>query len=207
MALALRVARRSRRVIKHNIVLSLGLKLAFLALAIPGIATLWMAVLADVGATLLVTLNGMRLLSKNDEPACGHFGPNRFTPGVSPRHVICFLFAALISIGVFTYLVALTPYVLSVNLGLPESEHGRVIGDLQFWQEIVVITTIGRWGAMSDRLGRRTAYIGFPADGGCLRIYAFATSLPQLFAYRMVFALAVAATTTISPPFSRITRG
>jgi Cd2+/Zn2+-exporting ATPase len=31
-------------------------------LAIPGIATLWMAVLADVGATLLVTLNGMRLL-------------------------------------------------------------------------------------------------------------------------------------------------
>ncbi len=60
--LALRMARKSRRVIKQNIVLSLALKLAFLALAIPGIATLWMAVVADVGATLLVTLNGMRLL-------------------------------------------------------------------------------------------------------------------------------------------------
>lgn len=60
--LALRMARKSRRVIKENIALSLGLKLAFLGLAIPGIATLWMAVLADVGATLLVTLNGMRLL-------------------------------------------------------------------------------------------------------------------------------------------------
>ncbi|MGI9329773.1 MAG: heavy metal translocating P-type ATPase [Gammaproteobacteria bacterium] len=60
--LALRMARKSRRVIKENIVLSLVLKLAFLALAVPGIATLWMAVLADVGATLLVTLNGMRLL-------------------------------------------------------------------------------------------------------------------------------------------------
>ena len=60
--LALRMARKSRRVIKENIILSLGLKLAFLGLAIPGIATLWMAVLADVGATLLVTLNGMRLL-------------------------------------------------------------------------------------------------------------------------------------------------
>ena len=35
--------------------LSLGLKLAFLALAIPGFATLWMAVMADVGATLLVS--------------------------------------------------------------------------------------------------------------------------------------------------------
>jgi Cd2+/Zn2+-exporting ATPase len=63
--LALRMARQSRRVIKENIALSLGLKLAFLALAIPGIATLWMAVLADVGATLLVTLNGMRLLRQS----------------------------------------------------------------------------------------------------------------------------------------------
>ena len=60
--LALRMARKSRAIIKQNIALSLALKLAFLALAIPGIATLWMAVLADVGATLLVTLNGMRLL-------------------------------------------------------------------------------------------------------------------------------------------------
>ncbi|MGI9309428.1 MAG: heavy metal translocating P-type ATPase [Gammaproteobacteria bacterium] len=63
--LALRVARKSRQVIRQNIVLSLALKVAFLGLAIPGIATLWMAVLADVGATLLVTLNGMRLLREN----------------------------------------------------------------------------------------------------------------------------------------------
>ncbi len=63
--LALRMGRASRDVIKQNIMLSLGLKLAFLALAIPGIATLWMAVIADVGATLLVTLNGMRLLRKS----------------------------------------------------------------------------------------------------------------------------------------------
>jgi Cd2+/Zn2+-exporting ATPase len=62
VALALRIARRARYVIKQNIALSLILKLVFIALAIPGIATLWMAVLADVGATLLVTLNGMRLL-------------------------------------------------------------------------------------------------------------------------------------------------
>jgi Cd2+/Zn2+-exporting ATPase len=63
--LALRMARSARGIVKQNIVLSLGLKLAFLALAVPGIATLWMAVLADVGATLLVTLNGMRLLRQN----------------------------------------------------------------------------------------------------------------------------------------------
>jgi Cd2+/Zn2+-exporting ATPase len=63
--MALRMAQKSRRVIKQNIGLSLALKVAFLALAIPGIATLWMAVMADVGATLLVTLNGMRLLRQS----------------------------------------------------------------------------------------------------------------------------------------------
>ncbi|MCC7258373.1 MAG: cation-translocating P-type ATPase [Gammaproteobacteria bacterium] len=63
--LALRIARRSRTLVKQNIALSLGLKLAFLALAVPGITTLWMAVLADVGATMLVTLNGMRVLREN----------------------------------------------------------------------------------------------------------------------------------------------
>jgi Cd2+/Zn2+-exporting ATPase len=60
--LAIRLARRSQRLVRQNIALSLGLKLAFLALAVPGLTTLWMAVLADVGATLLVTLNGMRML-------------------------------------------------------------------------------------------------------------------------------------------------
>jgi heavy metal translocating P-type ATPase len=60
--LAIRLARQSQRLVRQNIALSLGLKLAFLALAVPGLTTLWMAVLADVGATLLVTLNGMRML-------------------------------------------------------------------------------------------------------------------------------------------------
>ena len=60
--LAMRVARLNRSIVKQNIALSLGLKLAFLALVIPGLATLWLAVAADVGATVLVTLNGMRML-------------------------------------------------------------------------------------------------------------------------------------------------
>jgi Zn2+/Cd2+-exporting ATPase len=63
--MALRLARRSRTLVKQNIALALGLKLAFLALAVPGFTTLWMAVLADVGATLLVTINGMRVLRES----------------------------------------------------------------------------------------------------------------------------------------------
>ncbi|MFO1206376.1 MAG: cation-translocating P-type ATPase [Burkholderiales bacterium] len=59
---ALQLSRLTRRVVRQNVALSLGLKLAFLGLAVPGWATLWLAVAADVGATLLVTMNGLRLL-------------------------------------------------------------------------------------------------------------------------------------------------
>lgn len=62
---AIRIARRSRQLIQQNVILSLGLKLAFLALAVPGLTTLWLAVVADVGATLIVTLNGMRILRES----------------------------------------------------------------------------------------------------------------------------------------------
>lgn len=55
-------ARRALRVIQQNVALALALKAAFLVLAFFGAATLWMAVLADMGATLLVTFNGLRLL-------------------------------------------------------------------------------------------------------------------------------------------------
>jgi len=125
------------------------------------------------------------------------FGPILLNPGVRPRHVLCYLFAALISIGVYTYLVALTPYVLSVNLGLPDGEHGRISGDLQFWQEVVLLASLGIWGALSDRFGRRLTYfLGFLCLFGAYASYAFATTPGELVAFRLVFALGIAATTT-----------
>jgi Cd2+/Zn2+-exporting ATPase len=59
------VARRTQTIIKQNIAFSLALKLAVLLLALPGLATLWLAVFADMGASLIVTLNGMRMLRNN----------------------------------------------------------------------------------------------------------------------------------------------
>ncbi len=59
---AIRLSRATLRSIRQNIILALGLKAIFLALAIPGYATLWMAVFADMGATLLVITNSLRLL-------------------------------------------------------------------------------------------------------------------------------------------------
>ncbi len=63
---AFSLARAAMRTIRANIVFAVGIKLAFLALVLMGLGTMWLAVLADVGASLLVTLNGMRLLNRND---------------------------------------------------------------------------------------------------------------------------------------------
>lgn len=57
-----KLSRRALAIIKQNITFSLGIKLLALMLVVPGWLTLWIAILADVGATLLVTANGLRLL-------------------------------------------------------------------------------------------------------------------------------------------------
>ena len=59
---AMRLGRATLSTIRTNVGIALGLKLAFVVLAVTGGATLWMAVLADTGASLLVTANSLRLL-------------------------------------------------------------------------------------------------------------------------------------------------
>ncbi len=58
----IQLSQHTRRALKQNILLALLIKSVFLLLAFLGYATLWMAVFADVGASLLVVLNGLRLL-------------------------------------------------------------------------------------------------------------------------------------------------
>ncbi|MGL6070190.1 heavy metal translocating P-type ATPase [Craterilacuibacter sp.] len=60
----IRLSRRCHAVLVQNIVLALGIKAVFLALTLAGLGTMWMAVFADMGASLLVIANGLRLLRK-----------------------------------------------------------------------------------------------------------------------------------------------
>jgi Cd2+/Zn2+-exporting ATPase len=61
-------SRRTVRIVKENIAFALAIKVVFLGLAVAGMATLWMAVAADMGASLAVILNGLRAL---------HYSPNQ----------------------------------------------------------------------------------------------------------------------------------
>ena len=62
VAETVRLSRRTHRVLVQNIALAIGIKAVFLVLALMGQATMWMAVFADMGASLLVVANGLRML-------------------------------------------------------------------------------------------------------------------------------------------------
>ena len=63
IALAIRIARRTLRIARQNVWFAIGVKLAVLVLATFGLATMWMAVFADVGVTVLAVFNAMRALT------------------------------------------------------------------------------------------------------------------------------------------------
>lgn len=64
LAAAVRLSRAAERIIKQNIVVSILIKGLFILLAPLGLVTLWLAVLADMGTSIAVTLNGLRLFRK-----------------------------------------------------------------------------------------------------------------------------------------------
>ncbi|MFX5747260.1 cation-transporting P-type ATPase, partial [Acinetobacter baumannii] len=58
----IRLSRKAHTVLVQNISIALGIKAVFLALALVGMSSLWMAVFADMGASLIVVFNGLRLV-------------------------------------------------------------------------------------------------------------------------------------------------
>jgi len=62
VAVALRIAKKTMRIVKENVIFSLGIKLVVLVLAVFGISSMWLAEFADVGVCLLAILNSMRAL-------------------------------------------------------------------------------------------------------------------------------------------------
>ncbi len=60
----IRLSRRTSAVLKQNIVLAIATKVLFIGITFAGMATMWMAVFADMGVSLLVVFNGLRLLKK-----------------------------------------------------------------------------------------------------------------------------------------------
>ena len=127
-------------------------------------------------------------------PEGGRFGFVHLVPGVSTSNVLALLWASFVASGLLTFVKTIQPYLFNVNLALAPEIQGTVSGQLEFMQEIVVLLTIGLFGALADRIGRRPVFaIGFLLLGAGYVLFPHAGSVPELLAYRLLFALGCAA--------------
>lgn len=120
-------------------------------------------------------------------------GPIQLAEGILPRHAGFFLLSSLLGITLTTYISTIQPYVLAVNLGLPDDQQGQISGLALFASEIVLLVMSSVVGAMSDRLGRRSVL----AFGAVLLAigyvwYGYVDSVTTLVAMRMFMALGIA---------------
>ncbi len=126
------------------------------------------------------------------------FGPVWLQPGVRPSHIWSLLFGAFWSIGLLFFVTLATPYVMTVSLHIPQGEQGALSGDLQVWQEIAMLLTFGPIGIIADRIGRRQVYAaGLLFMGIGYALYSYATSVPELVVYRVIYAIGVAGATAM----------
>jgi MFS family permease len=117
---------------------------------------------------------------------------------VTTGHVLTSFYCNFLTIGMLTGMSFLQGYVLTEHLGVPRSQQGTVVGDLQFWTEVVAIILASPFGILSDRIGRRPVMMfGVLMMGIGYALYPFATSVGMLLAYRMFFAVGAAASATM----------
>jgi MFS family permease len=126
------------------------------------------------------------------------FGPLRLTAGTMTRHVVVYYLAAVASLILFTFAPQAQPFVLTELLGVPEAEQGVLSGNVALFAEIVILASIGAWGVVSDRLGRRIVFgSGLALMGLGLYLTSSVDTVLELYLFRGVFALGAAAATTM----------
>ena len=115
-----------------------------------------------------------------------------------PRHLLVYYIASVSALVLFTFAPQAQPFVLTELLGIAESEQGVLSGNVSLFAEIVILFSIGAWGVLSDRLGRRLVFgAGFLLMGVGAYLTASVDSVLTLYLYRGVFALGAAAVTTM----------
>lgn len=126
------------------------------------------------------------------------FGPIRLMQGVTVGNMFTYYFATVTSLLLFTFLPQFQPFLLTEVLNIPESQQGVLSGNLQFFAEIIILLSIGTWGTLSDKIGRKFVFsIGFVLMGLALYFYPSVDSVLTLFTFRGLFALGSSAVTTM----------
>jgi MFS family permease len=131
-------------------------------------------------------------------PAAARFGGVRLASGYLPRHALIYLYAALVTVGLFAFIGFFQAWLLNVNLRLPEHLQGRTVSALNFANELVALALVAPFGALADKIGRRSVYaFGFLWLGCGFALYPLARTIPELTACALFFSVGVAAVGTM----------
>lgn len=118
--------------------------------------------------------------------------------GVARGHMQSFYLACYAAIMLATFIPQTQPFLLDEVLGLERSRQGVVSGNLNFWGEIVIILTVGLWGGLSDRIGRRAVTgMGFMLIAAGILLYGLVEDIPSLLLARVVYSAGIAAVSTM----------
>ncbi len=142
---------------------------------------------------------------ENAAPALGYnrltarrLGGIQLAPGYLPSNAVTYLYAAFITIGLLAFVSFIQAYLLNVHLALPEALQGRTVSGLNFANELVALCLVAPFGALADKIGRRSVYaFGFLWLAAGFLLYPLARTVPQLFGCAVFFAVGVAAIGTM----------
>ena len=110
------------------------------------------------------------MTGQTDKHSAGiKFGPVNLTPGITRGNMFSLMWGGLTTIGLLTFVAVATPYVLTVNLGIPESEQGTITGDLVFWAEIMQAMIFGLVGVAAGYIG--TIFVDDPTARSAIPIF------------------------------------
>jgi MFS family permease len=119
-------------------------------------------------------------------------------PGYRPAHALTYLYAAFFTVGLFAFTSYFQPYLLNVNLALPEHLQGRTQAGVNFANELLALLLVAPIGALADKVGRRPVYAcGFLWLAVGFTLYPLARTVPALFACSLFFSAGVAAVGTM----------
>jgi MFS family permease len=132
------------------------------------------------------------------------FGPAflrlRIAGDISGGNFAALLFGSFFGIAMMGFINASQPFLFTEVLKVPAAEQGPLAGNLTFVAELVAMCAVGLAGALSDKVGRRPLWVAaFVILALGYALYPMATTVGELTAYRMVFALGLAANTAMLP--------
>jgi MFS family permease len=122
----------------------------------------------------------------------------RLASGYLPGHLLTYLYAAFVTVGLLAFVSSMQAWLLNVNLGLAPQLQGRTVSALNFANELVALCLVAPFGALADKIGRRAVYAcGLLWLAAGFVLYPLARSVPQLAACALFFSVGVAAVGTM----------